>query len=132
MVPILSYLAQLWCKNFFAGSTSTASLTLFQAIILRNLKESYEPNLRNGKKPNFRPDFDLFWPKLGPKNFISWVLPLLDITHYCKLSLYAISRKTNEPNLRKWQEKTSCRPNFGHLGPNLGPKSFFHFTSTRC
>ena len=27
--------------------------------------------------------------------------PLLDFRHYCKLSWYAISRKTNDPNLRK-------------------------------
>ena len=29
-----------------------------------------------------------------------WGLPLLDVTHCCKLSLYAISRKTNEPNFK--------------------------------
>ena len=58
----------------------------------------------NKKKPSFRPNFDPFGPNLGPKNFFSWILPLLDVRHCCKLSLYAISRKTNEPNLRKWQK----------------------------
>ena len=50
----------------------------------------------NNKKPNFVPDF-------GHKNF-SWVLPLLAARYCSKLSSYAISRKTNEPNLRKWQK----------------------------
>ena len=34
-------------------------------------------------------------------------LPPLDVMLCCKLSLYAILRKTNKPNLRKWQ-KTFC------------------------
>ena len=37
-------------------------------------------------KPNFGPDFGPFWPKFGPKKFFSWVLPLLDVRHRCKLS----------------------------------------------
>ena len=43
----------------------------------------------------------------APKIF-SYVLPLPDVRHCCKLSLYAISKKTNDPNSRKWQ-KTSFR-----------------------
>ena len=39
---------------------------------------------------------------LVPK-FFSSVLSLLDLIHCCKLSLYAISRKTSEPHLRKCQ-----------------------------
>ena len=49
------------------------------------------------KKPSFRPDFGPFGPNLGP-NFFSLVLPLIDVRHCNKLSLYAISKKTNEPN----------------------------------
>ena len=56
---------------------------------------------KNDKKPNFRPDFGPFWAKFGPKKFFLWVLPQLDVTHCCKLSLYVISSKTNEPNVRK-------------------------------
>ena len=48
------------------------------------------------KKPNLGPNF-------GPKIFLR-VLPLLDVIHSCKPSLHAISRKTNKPNLRKWQK----------------------------
>ena len=32
--------------------------------------------------------------------FFSWILPLLNVRHCCKLSLYAISRKTNHSDLQ--------------------------------
>ena len=38
--------------------------------------------------------------------FILWVFYLLDVKHCQNLSWYPISRKTNDPNSRKWQ-KTS-------------------------
>ena len=43
--------------------------------------------------------------KFGPQKLFLQVLPLLDIMHCYKLSLYPICRKTNEPNLKK-QQKT--------------------------
>ena len=44
----------------------------------------------------------------------------VDFTYtICRLSLCAASRKTYQPNLRKWQ-KPSFGPNFGPFGPNLG------------
>ena len=46
----------------------------------------------NGKKPSL----GSLWPKLDPQKIFSWILPLLDVRHYCKLSLYAISRKTKK------------------------------------
>ena len=46
-----------------------------------------------------------FDPSLVPKFFF---------IHCCKLLLYVISRKTNEPNLRKWR-KTNFGPDFGPL-----------------
>ena len=52
--------------------------------------------------------------------FFSWILALLDVRHYCKLSLNAISSKTNKLNLRKWQKKTSFGPYFCPFGPNSG------------
>ena len=64
-----------------------------------------------------------FDPKLVPKK-IFMGLPLLEVIHCCKLSLYAISRKTNEPNLRN-DKKPSFGSNFGPFGTNLGPKIFF-------
>ena len=54
------------------------------------------------KKTSFRHDFVLFWPKLGPQKLFLWVLPLLDVVHCCKLSLYAISRKTWENGKKPW------------------------------
>ena len=64
--------------------------------------------------------------------FYSWILPLLHVIHHWKLSLYAISRKTNDPNLRKWKKKTSFRTNFGPFVPNLGPKILFHRFYLQC
>ena len=56
------------------------------------------------KKTNSGPGFGLFQPKVGPQKFFPWVLPLLDVIYCCKLSLYAVSRKINGSNLKKWQK----------------------------
>ena len=77
-----------------------------------------------GKKPSFRPDFGPFTPNLVLKFFLL-ILPLLDVRNCCKLSLYAISRKTNEPNLGN-SKKLSFGPHFGPFGPNSGHQIFFH------
>ena len=63
--------------------------------------------------------------KIWAPKFFSQVLPLPNVINSCNVSLSAISRKTNEPNLRKWQKKPSFGPDFGPPGPNLGPKTFF-------
>ena len=56
----------------------------------------------------------------APKFFL-WILPHLDIRNCCKLSLYTIFlKKTNEPNLRKWQ-KTSLGLFFFFSFKNLAP-----------
>ena len=55
----------------------------------------------NSKKPSSKPDFGLFLAQILSPKFFLWVLPLLDVIHSCKLSLYAILGKTNEPKLRK-------------------------------
>ena len=63
---------------------------------------------------------NLVWsPISSPLIFFSWVLPLLNVKHCCKLSLYAISKKTKELNVRKWQ-KTSLWAWFRHAGPKFG------------
>ena len=64
---------------------------------------------------------------LRPKKFSSWVLPLLYARHCCKLSLHAIARKTNEPNLRKWQKTPSLGTDFGTFGADLAGNFFFLF-----
>ena len=73
------------------------------------------------KKPYFGPDFDLFDPNVGPKKFL-WVLPLLDFMHCCKLSLCAISWKSNEPSFRK-RQKSSFWARLSPLDPNLDRKT---------
>ena len=88
-------------------------------------KKTNELNLIKSQKNKFQARFWPLWHKFGPPKNFSWILPLLDVKNCCKLSLYAFSRKTNEPNLRKWQKKPSFGPNFGPIGPHLSPKNFF-------
>ena len=76
---------------------------------------------------------NLVWGQnLGPQHFFSCILPL-HVSHCCKLSLYAMEGKIRN---QTWEngKKPSFETDFGHLGPNLGPKIFFFkdFTSTKC
>ena len=84
--------------------------------------------LENGKKPSSGPNFDPF-DKFGSQFFflLLWILPLLEIGHCCKLSLYAISRKTNEPT---WEngKKQSFEPDFSPFDPNSDPQFCFSKT----
>ena len=74
--------------------------------------------------------FARFGPNLVPSFFFFLqVLPQLDVIHCCKLSLYAISRKTKEPNLRKWQ-KTQFWAQFSPSWPKFGPPFLFIFFQT--
>ena len=52
-----------------------------------------------------------------------WILPLLDVRHCCKLSQYAISRKT------KTSKKASFGPNLAHLTQIRAANFFFFFSS---
>ena len=49
---------------------------------------------------------------------------LPDVRHCSKLSLYSISKKTYDPNSRKWQ-KSSFYTWFGHVDPKRGLPIFF-------
>ena len=123
LYPILACLALIWApKMFFDNSIPTRCQTLLHTTISCNFKENL--CTENGKKSYFGPDFDPFWLKFGPKKNLLQVLFLLNVIHFCKLSLYATSRKTNIPNLKKWGKYTSFGSYLGHFGPNLGPKSF--------
>ena len=66
---------------------------------------------KNTGKPHFGPDLGMLGPNLGHKYFLK-VSALLVGGPCPKLQSCAISRKTNNANLRKWQ-KTNFRPNFG-------------------
>ena len=81
-------------------------------------RKTDDPNLRKSqKKSNFGPDF---CPILS-LNVFFFILLLLDVVYCCKLPLYAILRKTNKPNLRKFL-KPRFGPDFGPFGQNSGPK----------
>ena len=84
----------------------------------------------NGKYPNFGPNFGPFGPNLGPQNFSSWVIPLLDVKHCRKLSLYPRNFKninrTSRKHMIQTQEigkKPHFESNLRPLGPNSGPDS---------
>ena len=68
----------------------------------------------NGKKPSFRIDF-------GPKILCVWILLLQDVRHCYNLSVYAVSRKNYEANLKKW------RKSWGPFSLNSGCHFFFIF-----
>ena len=79
-------------------------------------------------KNNFGTNFGPFGQKLPPPlpQFFVWILPLLDVRHCCKLSRYAVSKKTNEPHLRKWP-KTSFWDWFRPVGLKFGQRVYFFF-----
>ena len=59
----------------------------------------------------------------APKN-VSWVLPLLDVRHCCKLSLYAILSETNGQTQEDY-EKCYFGPDLGLLDSNSDCEIFF-------
>ena len=91
-------------KSFFPGFNFYLMLYIFASYHCihfqgKPVKQIWE----NGQKPSFRTNFDPNFPCPPPNFFFFFgVLPLQNVMHCCKLSLYAISRKTNEANLRKW------------------------------
>ena len=82
------------------------------------------PTGEKDKKLNFGPDLGPFWPKYRLQKLFSWVLPLLDVIHCCKLSLYAMKRKTNKQTWKNGK-KSSFGPDFGLFGPNSSYQFFF-------
>ena len=62
--------------------------------------------------------FWLVWPKFKPQICLSWVLPLLDVRHCHKLSLYSVLGKKYHPNSRQWRNN-SFDTDLDPLGPNL-------------
>ena len=51
----------------------------------------------------------------APKLFFSWILTLLDVRYCWKLSMYVVSRNTNEANFKKLQKNLVLGPILGHL-----------------
>ena len=88
-------------------------------------KKTNDANLRKWRKHNFRPNFGPFGTNLNPPpKFLLWVLPVLVVRNYSKLSSYATSRKTNQTSTNG--EKPRFGPDFGWFGPNLS-QTFFYF-----
>ena len=98
-------LAQIWAPNFFWGFYFYYMLDIVASYHCMQFQgKLINQTWENGKnKTNFGPDFGLFGPNLGPKIFFKG-FTILDVRYYCKLSLNAISRKTDDPNSRKWEK----------------------------
>ena len=131
--PILAQIFPALPKKFFWSFASAKYYALLQAIIVCNFKENYRTKLEKmakNKKTSFGTNFGPFGSNLGPQFFF---MDLLDVRHYCKLSLYAISRKANEAKLRKWP-KPSFQVRFWPKFVLSSQKKIFvwHFASTRC
>ena len=110
--------------NFF--SWILAQLSLYAIS-----KKTNRQRLRKWQKTSFRTDFGPFGPKLGAKFFL-----MKFTSNTCQTllqaNIFAISRKTNEPNLRKWQ-KTQFRDRFWALWPRFRLHFFFlNFISATC
>ena len=76
-------------------------------------------------KPNFGPNFGLFWPKFGRKKFFSWVLPLIYIRHCCKLSFCMQFQEKLVNQIWNNGKKPSFRSDSGPFDPNLAQQIFF-------
>ena len=92
-VLIWALLALIWPTRFLLEVSALLD------IVSSSNPMQYQENLMmqtggNGKKSKF---WVQFWV---PKNVFG-ALPLLVVKHCSKLSNYAISRKSNKPNLRK-------------------------------
>ena len=86
------------------GFTYTRCCILLQAIIVCNFKENKWTKLEKMTKNLVSGPILSLLAWIWTPKFFSWIFPLLDLTQCCKLSFYAISRKTNKPNLRKLQK----------------------------
>ena len=138
-------LAQICLPKFYSWVLFLPVVSIVSSCHLMQFKgKLMNQTWENGKKTNLGPDFSR---SLGPQNVatkifsqkiwytkvFSLVLPLLDVRNCCKLSLYAISWKTNESNLIKWLKKPSFRPILATLAQICAPKVFsMDFISTRC
>ena len=123
--PILGHLAQIWAPNFF--------LWVLPLLVIRHCSElSFYPIEKITDKLKKMAKNLILDPILTDSTQIwvqkrfSWILPLLLVTHCCKVSLYAILRKNNDPNLRKWQKTL--------FQAQIWATKFFlmDFTSTAC
>ena len=69
----------------------------YSFAVSRKTNEPISTMVKNLVSGSILAPLDQIWAK----KIISLIILLLPVSHCCKLSLYAVSRKTNEPNLRK-------------------------------
>ena len=120
-------MAQIWSPKFLSWILPLLDvLHCYKLSLYAISRKTNEPNLTKWQKTLFRTRFWPPWPKFRPPQFFLWIFPLLDVIHCGKLSLYVISRKTNEPNLRKWQ-KMPFRTPFWPIWPKFWLPNFFFF-----
>ena len=104
-------------QNFFVILVVRHCSKLLSYAIQRKANEQ---NLRKWQKIQFSALFWLVCPNFGLRKLFSCVLLLLYLKYCRKLSLYAIWRKTYDPNSGKWRNWAWFRP----IGP-LGHHIFF-------
>ena len=123
---ILTPLAQICIPKFFPWILPLLCVWHCCKLSLHAISRKInEPAWENGKRPSFRTDFGPFDPNLGPKNFFSWILSRLNVRHCCRLSLYAISRKTTWTKLEKITKNLVLGPILVHLTQIWATNSFF-------
>ena len=122
---ILVRFCQIWSQKLFSQILFLLNVMhCYKLSFYVILRKTTEPHLRKWKKTQCRARFWSLWLKFGRKKLFSQILSLLDVRHCCKLSQHTISRKTNEPNLRKWQKILVLGPLLTHLA-KIWTTSFF-------
>ena len=121
LAPLIQIQAQ---KNFLQILPVLHVRHCFELSLYAISRKTNGPNLRKWQKTYFQTQFWPLWPKCGLQKHFSWILLPPDVRNCYKLSLYAISRKTNKPKLRKWQ-KNQFWAQFWFIWPTFGPQIFF-------
>ena len=123
---ILVCFCQIWSQKLFSQILFLLNVMhCYKLSFYVILRKTTEPHLRKWKKTQCRARFWSLWLKFGPKKLFSQILSLLDVRHCCKLSQHTISKKTNEPNLRKWQKTLVLGPLLTHLAKIWTTNFFF-------
>ena len=114
-------LIQIWIPKFFLWVLSVLHVHCNMLSSYSISQKTYDPNSKNGKKTHFRTDFSLFGRNSSHQNLF---IKLVVRYRYPKHSSYAIYRKINKSNLRKWW-KTYFQAQFWPICPKFGPPKFF-------
>ena len=105
-----------FCESFFLIDViHCCKESLYSILMKTNVS-----NMKNDKYPSFGPDFGLFGPNFGPKNFfhgfyINWMLWIIASCHCIELQGKLMNQS--------WEnsQKPSFGPNFGTFWPKFPP-----------